>query len=581
MMSMIRNVCCLYPKTLLAATLAAVALCSASASAQTVVTACGTDDAPGGMNLATALTIGGDIVIRCSTGGTTIAFNDAHVLRLATTIDGEGRVTLDGGGDLPMFIVHDASVKLVLRQMTVQRGLNPFLNHPGSDAPSGGIVSSRGAVELWSVRTRDSKEPYDVRTLRAVERSTFEDNTGEFVVRAHEASFVESTLRDNAGSPLAQSRQRIDSRPRASIERSEIFGNGRPIVWFGDLILSRSRFTNNGSPQMDGGAVLMLDGTMTVTRTDFINNRGSSGGAIAVLGGKLDVHRATLEGNEARQRGGALWVNSGSTGFIDVRLRYAKFRNNRAQDGGAIALEGRLEAGAVLFSGNSASRFGGGIDVPRGVVEISRGTFVDNSAGEAGGAIRSGPTGHDQVRLGNALIVRNMAPAGGAFHGRTLDIANGSVVANQGGLEVVPNALGNPPGGITLRNSLLSQNSGGNCVGETSAVTDAGQNLQFPDTGCGLSIPVADPVLDSMFVPRLDSPARFSGDTETCMAHLLVAGRDVYGSERPAHDKCTIGAVEHDLERHAVRLLSRRRELPDRIREFFAFIGVGVIRGHD
>lgn len=568
---------CCHPRNAGAAALILAALWCAPAAAQTVVTACGTDTAPGGVNLANALAAGGNIVIRCATGGTTIAITDAHVLRRPTTIDGEGRVTLDGGGRLPMFIIHDAGAKLVLRRMTVQRGMNPFLNHPGSDAPSGGIVSSRGEVELWNVRTRASKEPYDVRALRAYDRSTFEDNTGEFVVRAREATFVEATIGANTGSPLTQSLQRIDSRPRASFERSDIHGNQRPIAWFGDLDLSHSRFTNNGSPQTLGGAVLLHDGTMAVARTDFINNKAASGGAITIFGGRLEVRRATFEGNMAQQRGGALWVHSGSTGFIEVRLRYAKFRRNRAQDGGAIALEGHLQGGAVLFAGNEASRHGGAIDVPRGLMEIARGTFVDNAAGAAGGAIRSGSTGYDRVQLGNALLVRNRAPSGGAFIGRTLDLTNASVVSNQGGgLSIVPLPTGftDPPGGVALRNTLLSQNAGGNCTGETASVADEGQNLQFPDAGCGAGIRVADPTLDSMFVPTLGSPARFSGDPKICLEHPLVAARDVYGSERPTYEKCTIGAVEHDLERHAVRLLPNRRELPEKLREFFAFIGV-------
>lgn len=209
-------------------------------------------------------------------------------------------------------------------------------------------------------------------------------------------------------------------------------------------------------------------------------------------------------------------------------------------------------------------------------MEIARVTFVDNTAGIAGGAIRSGSTGYDRVQLGNALLVRNSAPSGGAFIGRTLDLTNASVVSNQGGLSVAPPPAGlsEPPGGVVLRNTLLSQNAEGNCTGEIDAVVDKGQNLQFPDAGCGAGIRVADPALDSMFVPSLASPARFSGDPKICLEHPLVAARDVYGSERPTYENCAIGAVEQDLERHAVRLLSNRRELSDKLRDFFTFIGV-------
>lgn len=555
----------------LTATLAAFAFWCVSAVAQTVVTACGADNASGGMNLATALASGGDIIVRCESGGTTIAITQTHVVRHPTSVDGEGRVTLDAGNSRHMFNLPDVSTRLVLRRMTVQNGDYPFIPPLGSRNPVGGIVSGRGEVQLRNVLTRSSVNPYDVQTLRAYDGCRFEDNTGGFVVRALQATFIQATFVGNTGSPLALSRQRSSGRPHAVFEGSEVSGNGRHIRWSGDLVLRRSRFTNNGSSESEGGAIHVQDGSVVVNRTDFVNNRGSSGGAVAIKGGRLEVRRATFEGNSAQGRGGALWVSSG-----EVQLRYAKFRENRAEDGGAVSLEGRLLGGAVLFARNSASRHGGAIDSPQGVIEIARGTFVDNTAGLAGGAIRSGPTGDDRVLLGNTLFARNKAPTGGAFNGRTLDLTNVSVVANQGGLDIVALSAGQTDqvGGVTLRNTLLSQNDGGNCVGDVAAVANAGENIQFPDPSCGANIPVADPTLDDMFVPLIGSPARVAGDAATCMQHPLVAGRDVYGSYRPANEKCTIGAVEHDLERHAVRLLAQRRELPDKIRDFFTFLGV-------
>jgi hypothetical protein len=236
-----------------------------------------------------------------------------------------------------------------------------------------------------------------------------------------------------------------------------------------------------------------------------------------------------------------------------------------------------LLGGPLLFAENSASQFGGAMNVPRGRVELSRAMFAGNRAGTAGGAIRGGATGNDRFQLGNALIVRNTAPTGGGFSGRTLRLANASVVGNQGGgitIVPLPAGLTIPAGGLQIINSLFVNNSGGNCVAATTVIVDMGQNLQFPGSDCGSGVRLIDPALDTMYVPRPGSPARGAGDPKVCLEDPLIRARDVYGGERPTYQRCAIGAIEHDLESHAVRLLSKRRELPAWAREFLEFLGV-------
>jgi hypothetical protein len=553
--------------------LAGLLVSMVEAQAQTTVTACGRDDSPGGTNLKAALAIGGAIAFRCPGGTATIQITDAHVLRRSTTIDGAGRITLDARGRVPMFIVYDAGVKLLLKDIAVQGGANSFQSHPGSDAPKGGIVSSRGDVELSGVRTRESREPYDARSVRAYRRSHFEGNTGAFVVRALVIELVEAVMANNEGAPLTISRQRLNAGARASVERSEIYGNRVPIVWHGDLVVRSTRFTNNGDLQTAAGAI-WLEGDGTVERSDFVNNRASAGGAITVAGGSLTVRRSTFEGNVAQWRGGALSVLSASTGDIETRLHYVKFRRNRAQDGGAISLEGRLFGGPLLFADNEATRRGGALDLARGDGDLTRAVFVDNRAGLEGGAIRTGASGLGQLRIGNGLIARNDAPLGGGALVRALDLTNGTVVANKGGgLAVVPPAGAHGASGVRIKNTIVALNTGGNCT-DSGLIADHEQNLQFPGTDCGSTIPVADPFLDTMFVPYVGSPARFAGDNTTCSEHPLVRARDVYGSARSTTRGCAIGAIEHDLERHAARLLSGRRELPEEIRKFLKILGL-------
>lgn len=546
---------------------------SPEAWGQTVVTACGTDTATGGVNLKTALAKGGPIVIRCATGSSTILITQVHVVHRTTSLDGGGRVTLDGNNRTSMFIVSDPRIHLTLSNLTVTRGqLSLGRIELGILGPLGGIVTSRGHVELKNVRTRRSVNPYDVGSLVASENSVFDGNRGKFVIRATRADIMDSQISNNQGVPLTYPLHRQE-RPRAFLERVKVFGNLRPLHWFGDLTVVSSRFTNNA-----GGALHVLDGVVDIKRSHFTNNRAANGGAIYISGGNLKVERTNFEGNSAERRGGAIRIHSGSTGEIEATIRHSKFRNNRATlDGGALDLEGHLQAVAVLFYGNSSSKLGGALHMPRGRAELSRSVFVNNQALIAGGGISSGASGFDRVQLGNALIVRNTSPGGGGFSGRTLELFNSSIIGNQGGGLVIvslPRGYSGPAGGLSMANTIVARNAGGNCVMPNGFLKDAGHNLQFPGNDCGEGMKQVDPFLDTMYVPSPGSPARFSGDSVVCRENLLVQSLDVYGSQRPTHEVCTIGAVEHDLEHHAIRLLAPQRKLPDRVREFFEFIHV-------
>jgi hypothetical protein len=97
-------------------------------------------------------------------------------------------------------------------------------------------------------------------------------------------------------------------------------------------------------------------------------------------------------------------------------------------------------------------------------------------------------------------------------------------------------------GGVTLLNTLVANNLGGNCQ---AAVVDAGGNLQWPGTACG-AMPTADPLLG----PLADN----GGGTLT---HALAPGSPAVNAALsggcPAADQrgvprnlgaCDIGAYE-------------------------------------
>lgn len=108
--------------------------------------------------------------------------------------------------------------------------------------------------------------------------------------------------------------------------------------------------------------------------------------------------------------------------------------------------------------------------------------------------------------------------------------------------------LGAPAGAsITLRNSVVAYNAGGNCAG---TIVAEGANLQFPDTSCGAAM-VADPRLapvgdhggQTLTAPPLpSSPALNSALEQFCSAS------DQRGRPRPSGAGCDLGAYEYWAE---------------------------------
>ena len=108
---------------------------------------------------------------------------------------------------------------------------------------------------------------------------------------------------------------------------------------------------------------------------------------------------------------------------------------------------------------------------------------------------------------------------------------------------------------LQVRNSILSRNRGGNCQGLAPAAL-AGRNLQFGAADCP-GVSVADPFLDTLYVPAKGSPALTLGDATTCKS-APVDGRDLVFQLRERTTDCALGAYE----RPPLRALKKPREQP-------------------
>jgi hypothetical protein len=200
---------------------------------------------------------------------------------------------------------------------------------------------------------------------------------------------------------------------------------------------------------------------------------------------------------------------------------------------------------------NNAGSAGGGIWAYSSYVGLSGVTFVDNTAGQYGGAVFLRGPSWASADLENVTIHANAAHAlgGGIFTVQPLQLRNTTIANNR-----APNGGGifyNGPLPVST-NSIVAYNGANDCSGW---LTSAANNLDTDKT-CGFfnpdDLPGVDPLLDGLIYwpagptpnwvrPLLPgSPAIDAGDNATCTAV------DELSQPRPtpAGGRCDIGAYE-------------------------------------
>jgi len=566
----------------LIAALAAASALPAVVAAQSVVTACASADAPGGLNLRAAVAAGGSISFDC--GALTTALPVASPLNVVrpVQIDGGGRIKLVGSSAGPVF---RASASMLLANMEVS---NP--------APSTeGIVrgqQSGSEVVLRNVRTTGSANAYQVGTLRAQD-STFVGNGGVngvvgLIVDAEVVQLTKSTFEGNHDHPVGGG---LAPGERAPLSRrievaDSVFTQNTASLLAHDAVVTieGSRFEGNGaaSAQPDGGwsccagAITVVRSRLSVVDCQFTGNRTSGfGGAVLALGSDVRLRRSHFTQNQAVAGGAvfslghALKTNDWSTGpggapVPGLVLTRSQFRDNAATAaGGAIAWAGRLGGDQALFSNNRAVR-GGAIahtsaialppDLPALVawaelttpmpegMELARGAFIGNEAGSDGAAIAGGQA---RVVLGNALVIRNtvVQPGqGAALVARRLDLRNATVAHNaSGGLRVLTGS-----GSVSAISTVILDNQRYGCVAGVAQWASNASSLQYPGNDCS-GVRVAAPELASNYRPTLGGASAAAGNLNTCLSDPLVAGVDLGGMARGTRGVCSVGAYEPDI----------------------------------
>jgi hypothetical protein len=139
----------------------------------------------------------------------------------------------------------------------------------------------------------------------------------------------------------------------------------------------------------DGGAVRTSSVSTTISSVRFVSNSAAIGGAVAVMGGSLNIDGCLLERHSATNSGGgALCVDAGK-----VEVTNSTFKSNTVVGpGGAVWLySGHTTFTECTFRGNAAPNSGGGggavsVQGSGTVAEFNGSTFESNTAPGGGGA---------------------------------------------------------------------------------------------------------------------------------------------------------------------------------------------------
>jgi hypothetical protein len=252
-----------------------------------------------------------------------------------------------------------------------------------------------------------------------------------------------------------------------------------------DLIVKRSKFADNGS-----SGIGAINADLDIDQASFRDNASSG---IRMNGGTLTMGRSEVVGNHTGGDGG---------GIAGYNLMAADIQNS-------------------TVSGNTADASGGGLylwGLPMGSgVRLNNSTVSGNQAGTTGGGLVAAM---GTIELNNVTIARNTAVEGGGLQ----------------------NALA-----AVLTNSLLAENTGGNCHG---LPTSLGTNLD-DDGSCALTGPGDLSGLPAELGPLADnggttfthallpgSAALETGNDATCMP------TDQRGVSRPQGLHCDMGSFE-------------------------------------
>ena len=185
---------------------------------------------------------------------------------------------------------------------------------------------------------------------------------------------------------------------QVTITDNVIISGNTAITTAGGGIYTYSSLTITGQVQLTSnhsvaGGALCFDVSMnnfpliSLTGTEIFNNTATTGGAIYITHGNLELINVNLSNNTANQNGGAVYhANSDSTATITSSTITT---NTASQNGGGIYLNsGTATLTTTTISDNTATQNGGGIYQNNGTLNlIGTEIFNNNTTSNNGGGL--------------------------------------------------------------------------------------------------------------------------------------------------------------------------------------------------
>lgn len=309
--------------------------------------------------------------------------------------------------------------------------------------------------------------------------------------------------------------------------------------------LNRARLAGGGLAQRVDSTIIPLTPTLSLTNVALLSNTAviSNGGAI-FNAGILTVTGSSIVSNTANELGGGVWSGN-SASLIGVTIR-----RNDADRGSGLYNNRVMSIDAAIIAENVAASNGGGglynsvvgtltmtqstIDSNRaynaaairnyGTLTMRRSTVSNNRTTGGNGA---GLFNFNIAYLENNTFSGNVSPGDGITSGAILNsfgittsgslvITNVTIYSNTaavgGGIAIASSSTV-----LTIKNSLVANNAGGNCDHTFGPITSLGHNLDSGNT-CGFAATGDLTSTNPLVGPLLINPP---GSTAT---HALLSG---------------------------------------------------------
>jgi predicted outer membrane repeat protein len=348
--------------------------------------------------LRTAASGGGYVTFNCGGGAVTIPVKAEIKTTATTVIDGEGKITLKGGGRNRILLAANGTT-LSVRNLRFVNGAAAQVEDRGAGA--GGAVSGiyKTNIEVIGSTFENNSAGFGGGAVYvgtdgklSIARSAFTGNSSWYGGAVYSLlaplTVVNSTFTDNStlAKPGAGDGGAIGTDGAAPLTANRTGGQIR---------ICGSTFTRNKSARGSGGGVYLwayAGDRIVVDRSTFKENAidGIGGGARVSIGptdwgktGSITISDTSILSNTSTGNGGGLYLDCAPTCTIQNTTLY---RNSSKAYGGAIFGDGHHDNN-VTFAENSAGGHGGALF--GGKFVLNNTVFVGNKAGNPWGQAMS------------------------------------------------------------------------------------------------------------------------------------------------------------------------------------------------